>query len=45
MLRHVRIVVFLAIVAAVAIGLLLPNPWNRDKEVAQVSQVPTLSID
>ena len=44
MLRHLRMIVFFAIVAAVAIGLLLPNPL-RNTETAQVTQIPQMSIN
>ena len=44
MLRHVRMIVFVAIVTAVAVGLLLPNPFKRT-ETAQVSQIPQMSIN
>lgn len=44
MLRHVRAIVFLAIVAAVGIGFLLPNPFKKT-ETALVSQVPQMSIN
>ena len=44
MLRHIRVIVFLAIVGAVGIGLLLPNPFKKT-ETAQVSQIPQMSIN
>lgn len=43
MLRHVRVIVLFAVLAAVGIGLLLPNPFKRT-ETAQVSQIPQMSI-
>lgn len=43
MFRHVRMVLLVALVAAVAIGLLLPGPHKTDKKSTQISQIPLMS--
>ena len=43
-MRHVRFVVALAILAAVAIGFLLPNPFDA-KDPVSVSQVPSIKLN
>lgn len=44
MFRHVRIIIFFALVAAVAIGLALPGP-RKKPETARASQIPVMAIN
>lgn len=44
MFRHVRIIILIALVAAVAIGLALPS-GRKKPETAQASQIPVMAIN
>lgn len=45
MFRHVRIIILVAVVAAIAVGLMLPGPRKTEQKTTQVSQIPVMTLD